>query len=232
MRLGLIGDIHGNAGALKAVLEAARVEGIDALCVTGDLVGYYYEPDRVLDLLADWTYCAVRGNHEDMLLAMERDPRLRTYYLAKYGSGLEHALEKLDQDALTVLERLPRTRMLDFAGRSLLLAHGTPWDTDEYLYPDAAPAIMERVAESGADFIVLGHTHHQFDREVSGRLIVNPGSVGQPRDRKPGAAWSILEVETGSITHRRENYDIGVVMAAARHYDPDLPYNWTVLSRA
>lgn len=231
MRLGLIGDIHGNAEALKAVLEAAKVEGIDAFCVTGDLVGYYYDPDRVLDLLAGWTYWAVRGNHEDMLLSMERDPRVRTDYLAKYGSGLEHALEKLDQEALTMLEHLPRSRTLSFAGRSLLLAHGTPWDTDEYLYPDAASATMDRVAEFGAEFIILGHTHHQFDREVSGRLIINPGSVGQPRDRKPGAAWSVLEVETGSITHRRENYDIGAVVAAARQFDPDLPYNWTVLSR-
>lgn len=229
MRLGLIGDIHGNADALKAVLQAARTEGVEALCVTGDLVGYYYEPDRVLDLLADWTYWAVRGNHEDMLLAV--DPRVRTSYLAKYGSALEHSLERLDQDALTLLGNLPRTRTLVFDGRSLLLAHGTPWDTDEYLYPDAPAAIIERVAQCGDDFIVLGHTHHQFDRKVSGRLIVNPGSVGQPRDRKPGAAWSILDVETGSVTHRRENYDIAGVVAAAQQFDPGLPYNWTILSR-
>ncbi|MGV8951942.1 MAG: metallophosphoesterase family protein, partial [Cypionkella sp.] len=111
------------------------------------------------------------------------------------------------------------------------LAHGTPWDTDTYLYPDAPLPLMEKVAQSAADFIVLGHTHHQFDRVIGNRRIINPGSVGQPRDRKPGAAWSILDLDTGKVDHRREVYDIGAVSARAKRNDPDLPYNWTVLSR-
>lgn len=231
MRLGLIGDIHGNADALEVVLSAARQQGVEALCVTGDLVGYYYEPKRVLDLLSSWTYWAVRGNHEDMLLAMRNNSAARSEYLRKYGSGLEYALSTFSGGDMALIEAMPRTRLLSFSGRKLLLAHGTPWDTDEYLYPDAPAGVLERVAESGGDIVVLGHTHYQFHRSLTGRLIINPGSVGQPRDRKPGAAWSILDMETETILHRREDYDIGAVVAAARQHDPALSYNWTVLSR-
>ena len=67
MKIGLLGDIHGNSRALRAVLESARVKGVEKLCLTGDFVGYYYHPDEVLDLLASWPNHAVRGNHEAML---------------------------------------------------------------------------------------------------------------------------------------------------------------------
>ena len=193
MRLGLLGDIHGNAAALRAVLEAARAAGIDTLCLTGDFVGYYYEPDTVLALLSSWTCHAVRGNHEDLLQAARLDPDTRAGYLAKYGSGLEVAMRRLEPPQMEELAQLPETLTLSIGERSLLLAHGTPWDTDVYLYPDAPVALMEKVAENEVDFIVLGHTHYQFDRTVSGRLIINPGSVGHPaignRERH-GPSWT------------------------------------------
>ena len=231
MRLGLIGDIHANGDALASVLQAARAEGVEALCVTGDLVGYYHEPRRVLELLANWTHWVVRGNHEDLLLKAASDAISRAQYRHKYGSGLEHALTQLSTNDFAAIEAMPRTQWLEFSGHKLLLAHGAPWDTDEYLYPDTPLATLERVAACGADTVVLGHTHYQFDWQLDGCRIINPGSVGQPRDRKPGAAWSIFDTQTGALVHRRENYDIGQVAAAARHNDPALPYNWNVLSR-
>jgi putative phosphoesterase len=231
MRLGLVGDIHGNAKALAAVLQSARHRQIETLCLTGDFVGYYYEPDAVLTLLNDWTTHAVRGNHEDLLEQCRNDPQAAAEYRRRYGSGVDYALRVLDAAQLKYLEQLPRSLLLEFGGKSLLLAHGAPWSTDHYMYADVDPALWDRVAEEGADYVVLGHTHHRFAKRVRDTLVVNPGSVGQPRDRKPGAAWAILDTDTDSVEILNEPYDFEQVAGQARAIDPHLPYLWQVLSR-
>jgi putative phosphoesterase len=226
-----MGDIHANAVALEKVLAAAKREKIEALCLTGDFVGYYYEPKSVFEMLADWQYWAIRGNHDDMLLDVMDHPNLSDEVRQKYGSGLDRALETLDEESLAMLKALPSSRTLTFEGRSLLLAHGTPWDTNVYLYPDAPEKNWERATEAKPDFVVLGDTHHQYSRKIGDTLVINPGSIGQPRDRKPGAAWSILDTGSMELEHRREAYDFSSVVEQAKLYNPELPYLQTVLSR-
>ncbi|WP_282611372.1 metallophosphoesterase [Pelagibius sp. Alg239-R121] len=231
MRIGLLGDIHGNAAALAAVLEAARGLDIETLLVTGDFVGYYYDADKVLQLLSGWDFHAVRGNHENMLLDALSDSSRAPAYRQKYGSGLDRALACLTKADLSFLAGLPASRTINIDGKNLLIAHGTPWDTDQYLYPNSDEGLWGKVASHEADYIVLGHTHYQHVRKMAGKLIINPGAVGQPRDRKPGAAWSILETETGSVEHRRETYDIAGLVERTQAKDPDHSYLWTVLTR-
>jgi predicted phosphodiesterase len=91
--------------------------------------------------------------------------------------------------------------------------------------------MLRRCAETGHDVVVLGHTHHPMVARVDGTLVVNPGSVGQPRDRIPGAAWAILDTERRAVTFRREPYDVEAVAAQAARRDPDLPHLSAVLSR-
>jgi putative phosphoesterase len=231
MRVGLVGDIHGNAPALTAVLKAARHHRVDVLCLTGDFVGYYYEPDKVLAMLAEWTTYAVRGNHEDMLLECRDDAVAAEHYKTRYGSGVDYALRLLSAVQIEFIDQLPRSLLLEFDGKSLLLAHGAPWETDLYMYADVDAALWKRVEEQGADFVVLGHTHHRFVKRLHQTVVINPGSVGQPRDRKPGAAWAILDTGTGAVEQLNESYDIQTVAAQARAIDPHLPYLWQVLSR-
>lgn len=231
MRVGLLGDIHGNAVALSAVLDAVAREGIDRLCVTGDFVGYYDDAKRVMELLRPWEFDAVCGNHEEMLFDALDNPKNAGTYRRKYGAGIDHAIERLTAEQISFLANLPTSLNLDFDGKKLLLAHGTPWDTDAYLYPDAENTLWDRVAEYASDFIVLGHTHYQHARQIGKKLIINPGSVGQPRDRMPGAAWAILDTLNGTYELRRENYDIAIVANRAKSVNPNLPYLWTVLTR-
>ncbi len=231
MRLGLLGDIHGNAAALAAVLAAAERSSLDALCITGDFVGYYYEPDTVLAMLSAWQRHAVRGNHEDLLFESMREPQAAESYKRKYGSGVEAATRRLSAAQLAYLEQLPRTLLLDLGGKTLLLGHGSPWDTDHYMYVNVDQALWDRAVEGGSDYLVLGHTHHPFAKQVGNTLVINPGSVGQPRDRRPGAAWAVLDTETGDVTHRMETYDIDSLVAQVRATDPLLPYLAQVLTR-
>ena len=231
MRLGLLADIHGNAAALEAVLVAARKQGVDRLLFSGDVVGYYYEPHRCLALLAEWDVTAVRGNHEDMLQQVLVRPALAEGIRERYGSGLWTAASELSPSQLGYLSGLPIRCDLEFSGTSITLCHGAPWDTDQYVYPDADEALLDRCAAGGGDYVVMGHTHYRFTARTGSTWLVNPGSVGQPRDRRPGAAWGLLDTGSGEFEQFNEEYDIESVAAHARRTDPHLPYLWEVLER-
>lgn len=231
MRIAVFGDIHGNAPALRAVLDAVREEQVDAICVTGDFVGYYYWPAEVLDLVIPLGAHCVRGNHEDMLFRAIEDDAFLEECTRRYGSGLGLAIAALSPPQKEFLRSLPQSATIQAGGRKILLGHGTPEDTNEYLYPSAAAEKKEDIVPAGVDLVCLGHTHYRMVCEVGARKIINPGSVGQPRDRIPGAAWALVDLDTFDVELRNAAYDVRLVAAEARTRDPGLPYLAEILSR-
>lgn len=231
MKLGLLGDIHGNDSALQAVLAAAASSGVEKLLITGDLVGYYYAPLNVLGQLQSWDRHVVRGNHEDMLDAARSDPEFLTQVDARYGTGLRTAIEQLSKQQIDELCSLPHPLELMIDGCRILLCHGAPWDNDCYVYPDAQPALLERCAMQEFDLIVLGHTHYPMQQMLGGTRVVNPGSVGQPRNRRPGAHWVLFDTATRSLEFRQEQYDSSVLVQECRQRHPELPYLVNALKR-
>lgn len=231
MRVALLGDVHGNELALAAVLEAARTAGAEALLVTGDLVGYYFAPGRVLELLQGWRLWMVRGNHEDMLREAAADPARLAHYESLYGSGLRAALDTLAPRDIAALGALPHPLELSLGPRRVLLCHGAPWDNDQYIYPDASDELLRRCAKGGHDLVVLGHTHYAMLRQCGATTIVNPGSVGQPRDRGNAAAWALYDAAAGTVELRRERYAVHEIVEQARRRAPGYPYIADVLTR-
>lgn len=231
MKVALLGDIHGNHFALRAVLSAATRHGVERLLITGDLVGYYFWAKEVLEMLQPWDFVVVRGNHEQMLAEARAEPQHLRDVEAKYGSGLRVALETLTAAQFHWLENLPHPLEVKVDGCRILLCHGSPWDLDQYVYPDADHALLARCADPAHDVVVLGHTHYPFQRMIDGTVVINPGSVGQPRDRMPGAHWALLDTRTREVGHWIEAYDAGPVMAYAQLKQPNLPYLWEVLRR-
>ena len=231
VKLALLGDIHGNQLALQAVLEAAAAAGAESLLVTGDLVGYYYAPSEVLKMLQAWNRHVVRGNHEDMLNSARSDPELLLQIDARYGTGLRTAIEQLDTQQLDELCNLPHPLEIEIDGCKILLCHGAPWDVDQYVYPDADPGLLERCARQDLDLVVMGHTHYPMQHTIGTTLIANPGSVGQPRNRKPGASWALFDTITRHLEFHQEHYDASVLMAECRQRNPGLPYLADVLGR-
>jgi putative phosphoesterase len=231
MKLGLAGDIHGNAGALRAMLDVATRENIEKLLITGDLVGYYFSPLEVVELLDEWDVEVACGNHEVMLKIARNDPKYLVDVDAKYGSGLRVALEQLSAERLDDLCRLQHPLRLEIDGIRILLCHGSPWDLDQYIYPDAKDESLAMLDGSGYDLIVTGHTHYPMDLIFGSARVVNPGSVGQPRNRKPGAHWAIFDTETRSIEFRCEAYDATELIHECKLRHPNLPYLAKVLER-
>ena len=231
MKLALLGDIHGNADALRAVLVSAQSMEVEHLLVTGDLVGYYFSPRDVLELLAPWSRYVVRGNHEDMLASARIDREVADSIYKRYGSGIQLALEQLTPKQVDELCNLPHPLALNMDGCRILLCHGAPWEVDQYIYPNASPELMGRCREPDVDFIVLGHTHYPMVKEVGSAKIINPGSVGQPRNRQPGAHWTFLDTESRQIEFKVEQYDKAQLINECKRRHPELPYLAEVLER-
>lgn len=232
MIVGLLGDIHGNYLALQAVLNSARKEGVEKLLITGDLVGYYFWPDLVLELLEPWEKEVVRGNHEQMLTEARVSPGKLAQIEKRYGSGIRLTLENLTETQLDWLTSLPHPLAVSLGDAQLLLCHGSPWDLDDYIYPDSPNDRLDRCAAYGKQWIVLGHTHYPMLKRIGDVTVINPGSIGQPRNRMQGAHWAIVDTVSNKVEFRREAYDHRPVAAASLERHPELPYLAEVLSRA
>ncbi len=217
MRIGLFSDIHGNIFALEAVLAELEREPVDQILCAGDFVGYYPFVNNVIDRLKTINMRAVLGNHDRYLLApgMISAEKWEAY-------RLEDAARSMHPDKLNWLRQLPLRQELTFDGLRVILCHGSPWATDEYIYPDFGQ--WERFAELDADVIVMGHTHIPFEKRDGQMQFINPGSVGQPRDYQPGACYAILETRTREVMFRRKPYDIHhlIHILQSRDFPPSL----------
>jgi putative phosphoesterase len=231
VKVGILGDIHGNADALNAVLNAASTVGVDQWLNTGDMVGYYFAPERVMEMLRQLKCPSVRGNHEEMLCRSRDDPDYLLAVEAKYGSGVRVALEQLSGQQLDAACGLPHPLSLEIDGLRILLSHGAPWNIDQYIYPDSAPDLIERFAPEGFDLLVTGHTHYPMVKTIGGAVLVNPGSVGQPRNRMPGAHWAVFDTIDRSVELCRTPYDCSSLVLECRKRHPELPYLADVLER-
>ena len=208
MRIAVVSDIHSNKVALDAVLD--DLPPVDGIVCAGDVVGYNPWPAACLDAVRERTIPTVMGNHDR---AVATGTAFRFNSMA--GAGVEHAREQLDDDAVAWLRDLPDTRTA-FDGR-VKLVHGHPDDPDRYTYPEEfAPSML-----GDEDVLVTGHTHVQGHEIFDEGIVMNPGSVGQPRDGDPRAAYALLDLDDGSVAERRVDYDIDAVAAAVR--DAGLP---------
>jgi putative phosphoesterase len=203
MRVGLISDVHANRPALEAVLD--DMPPVDEVVCAGDVVGYNPWPADCVDVVRERARVTVEGNHDRNV---ETPERYRANRMAE--AGLEHARDRLSESQLAWLRDLP-DRATRYDDR-LLLVHSHPTRTDEYVYPDGFPAVAAAADEYGA--VVVGHTHVQHASIHDGTLVCNPGSVGQPRDGDPRAAYAVLDTESMTADLHRVAYDVATVREA------------------
>lgn len=206
MKLGVISDIHGNRVALEAVL--ADMPAVDGLVCAGDVVGYNPWHTDCVEEIRDREVPTVQGNH-DRAVAADSAPHFNHMALA----GVEHAREQLSADQIEWLDSLPTERIV--ADGRVKVVHGHPDDPDHYTRPhEFGPELL-----GDEDVLVTGHTHVQHHEKVkpladSGGIIMNPGSVGQPRDGDPRAAYAVLDLAAMTVEERRVEYDTSAVIQA------------------
>ncbi|MFH2058501.1 MAG: metallophosphoesterase family protein [Pseudomonadota bacterium] len=232
MKIAIIADIHGNQEALKSVLCQIHHFKVSMLFVLGDIVGYYYHPDAVLNMLKEFDSIIIQGNHERMLQKAMGDKQYLSQITRKYGHGIEMAIDQLDQLKLDMLLELPSEAKFEIDNIKFSLFHGSPWDCDQYIYPDAACSVFEQVAEEESDFVLTAHTHYPFIRNCKTTTLINPGSVGQPRDIGGGfASWVLIDTESKSVIFQRSSFMINKLLKEIKEVDPENSYLSTVLQR-
>lgn len=208
MRILVVADIHANWPALSAIQEP-----FDVCLFVGDLVDYATEPGPCVDWVRQNASIAVRGNHDHAVA--QRIP-------VKKDNGLHRlaaATRPLHWKVLTPLQmkyltRLPVTRRVTLDERRFYLVHATPRDPfDEYLRDDKEAWTL-RLKGIEADFVLVGHTHIPFCLELENTTVINPGSVGQPRDGDPRCSYAIID--NGRVELRRMDYDIDATLGHMR----------------
>jgi len=195
-RVAVLSDVHGNAVALQAVLEELSAENVDQIVFGGDLT-WGPLPEETLALVSELSTPAlfVRGNAERALLEPSDAPTERERWLRRRHSAGDRAF---------IAEFAP-TVTVEIEGLGpVLFCHGSPRSDEELVTPATA---LRRVRELAAGVservIVSAHSHLQFDREVEGVRLVNPGSVGMPYEGRPGAFWALLGPD---VSLRRTDY--------------------------
>lgn len=231
MRYAVLADIHGNQYAMKAVLNEVKKAGIDKLLLLGDYVGYYYGADELLDLLRQWDIKAIKGNHETLLFRAIKDPSELKKITGKYGSGHKAAIEVLDERDLDLLRSLPEQIEFSVNDLNILLCHGSPWDEDEYVYPDADETTIQKYDDYDHDYIFYGHTHYACEHRRGKKRIINPGSVGQSRLKGGIACWGIFDADKHKFEFRQTPYDTAPLRKEVKELDPTNPYNYEILCR-
>jgi putative phosphoesterase len=213
VRILVVSDIHANWAALSAIDEPHDL----CLCL-GDLVDYGPDPlPCVRWAMANAHHC-IRGNHDH---GVAQGIEVSGDHGYRYLTGVTRRRHwaALGVDERRYLLRLPLTQRLTVQGKRFLLVHGTPRDPlDEYLMKDPE-TWARRVAGMEADIVCVGHSHMQFNLVADGVVVLNPGSVGQPRDGDPRAAYAVIE--DGRILLKRVDYSIE--QAITRTESTDLP---------
>ena len=230
MRIGILGDVHGNLEALSSVVDVMRAEGVDEWVQVGDLVGYGPQPSECIDLVRELGCTVCMGNHDAAVLDI-----LDTAYFNNFArQAVEWTRTQLrpqDFDYLRSLQLVVRKELYT-------VVHGTLQMPDQFGYVISPVEARDSLQLQETFLCFVGHSHvpaiylmndrqqrtldvvYESQAEVPVgdylHVLMNVGSVGQPRDEDPRAAYALYDTETKIASIRRVEYDIASVQAKIR----------------
>lgn len=217
MKLAVISDIHANLPALKAVINEIKSQNIDKILCAGDIVGYYPYPNEVIELLMQENAECVKGNHDEKVLGITE---------ARFNRYAERAADwterNLTDESVSFLESLPIRLEKKFSDREIVMVHGSPRnETTDYIQEELVDEnFVYEFFDNPPDVLILGNTHVPFVKKSSSTTVLNPGSVGQPRDGNSKASYAVLDLNTGEAQIERVRYPIEKV---ASETEDELP---------
>ncbi|MFQ5956856.1 MAG: metallophosphoesterase family protein, partial [Candidatus Brocadiales bacterium] len=209
MKILIISDIHANHAALTAVMEDTDGEFDHVWCL-GDIVNYGPQPKECLEAIRAISDGMVRGNHDNAVgRGVDCGCSIKYQSLADACKGFTRSV--LGEEDKGFLAMLPLVDEFEIDGQRFLLSHGSPCgDMYKYLKPSVSDStLIEELEGVNADFVFLGHTHLPMiikRRKLGRTTVINPGSVGQPRDGSPLASYTIWE--DGHVEIKRVEYDL------------------------
>ena len=207
MRTAIISDVHANLVALNAVLGEIDSMGINHIISAGDVVGYYPYPNEVIQRFRERGIVGIAGNHDRTVVRTQVSSMNPIA-----GEAARWTSTQLNESSRSYLCNLPPRTHITIGGKLAGLYHGSPRDDTEYVFEEGAEPELLKL--SGTRLLILGHTHVPFIYRSKEGTIVNPGSVGQPRDGDPRASFMVYDSTKDDFTIRRKEYDIQAVVLA------------------
>ncbi|WP_025229738.1 metallophosphoesterase family protein [Fimbriimonas ginsengisoli] len=230
-RLAIFSDIHANLPATQAVRAHIESAGYDAVYCLGDLGGYASQPNEVQDEVMAMGCPTILGNYDEGV-GFEKE-NCGCHYVKPFDIEMSNVSflwtrEHTAPERKAWLRELPREIRLVVNGLRVLLCHGSPRETTEYLFENRSDGYLRQFTSGGkadaqADVIVFGHTHVPFHREVDGVHFINTGSVGRPKDGDARAGYCALTLDAESVTSEQIRVDYDVELACSRLVEAGLP---------
>ena len=214
----IISDIHANLSAFRAVLTDIHKHKVSRIYCLGDLVGYYTEPVPTIHLALARCEVVIKGN-QDQAAALGDIPM---HYRKDSQPSIELTTQGLTVNERKILHGLPLMYTLYLDNHRAMMIHGGPeYPLDQYIYPEDEEDIqstfdfMELIE---IDVLFLGHTHISFLKQQDSRIILNPGSVGQPRDGGNRASYVLFDMESFNTKFIRVAYDLTQTIAGIKKH--------------
>jgi putative phosphoesterase len=223
-RLAIFSDIHANLPAMEVVAEHIKQGGYDGVYCLGDIGGYASQPNEVQDLIVSLDCPVVMGNYDEGVGFNKDD--CGCHYVKPFDIEMSEIsfgwtrFNTTDKHKVW-LRTLPRSIRLDIEGWRVLLCHGSPASTTEYLFETRSKPYLQKFTAGGrnnahADVIVFGHTHVPYHRSVDGIDFINTGSVGRPKDGDPRAGYCVLTLDGDQVTSEQVRLPYPVETACTR----------------
>jgi len=214
MIFAVFGDIHGNIEALKVSYDAVRAEGAEKIYHLGDLGGYSPFVNEVVEFLIEHNIEGVQGNYDETVANDRKhcgckyeDPVQEEMAGLSFEWTKKHASRKTKE----YLKQLPFSISFKEERKNVLLFHATPGKNNLYWYEDRPEKFFREMAgKFEADIMIYGHTHKPYRKDFGGKVFINAGSVGKPKDGDPRACVTLVDITKDDVTTNflRVPYDI------------------------
>lgn len=235
MKMCIFADVHGNSIAWQSMYKREK-DNVDAFYFLGDIFGYFHDQSTIIDdFIMDSRVHAIMGNHDDYYLRyfekltpaqlksvdniVDNVQDVESDLVNRYGSSYRQRYSNAQKKYIS---GLPIYLILESDGKRIGFFHGGPGDyLEQRIYPDTemtADAVIDTYEE--LDYIFLGHTHYRMDRMKGQCRVINPGSLGQPRDGK-GFSYGIFDTVTGEFEFKTVESEIDMLIKETSILDGD-----------
>ncbi|MEN2993946.1 MAG: metallophosphoesterase family protein [Thermodesulfovibrio sp.] len=220
MKIGILGDIHGNIEALKIAYQTAVEEGVERIYHLGDLGGYAPFVNEVVEFLIEKNIEGVQGNYDEAIAYNKAHCgcKYENDFQAKMAQlSFEWTKRAVNEKTKNYMKNLPFSISLQVEGRKIKIFHATPIKNNLYWYEEREEKFYLLMAQKAeAEIMIYGHTHIPYFKKIKDFYFINAGSVGKPKDGDPRTCVCIVNIERKDVkvSFIRKNYDIKKVANA------------------
>lgn len=214
MKIGILGDIHGNLEALKVAYETLINEGVERIYHLGDLGGYAPFVNEVVDFLIEHEIPGVQGNYDEAVAYNK--PHCGCKYEDEFQAEMAHisfewTKRHVTEKTINYLKSLPFSIDFETEGKKVKIFHATPIKNNLYWYEDRPEKFYLLMAEKAqADVMIYGHTHIPYFKIIGDKYFINAGSIGKPKDRDSRTCITLIDISEDNlkVIFIRKEYDI------------------------